>query len=131
MNRVHLLGNIGGDIDARQTKSGSTVANFSLATNRRTKRGDDWVDVTDWHRVVAFGKQAEIINEYLGKGRQVAIEGLLTYNEWEDQDGKKRKTAEVIVDKVHFVRDKGQTSQVVKGGGDYSPRTPGDDELPF
>ena len=97
VNKVILVGNLGRDPEVRYTTGGTAVANFSLATT------DRWSDAasgerkerTEWHRVVVWGKQAEIAGEYLRKGRQVYVEGSLQTREWTDREGQKRYTTEV------------------------------------
>jgi len=97
VNKVILVGNLGRDPEVRYTTSGTPVANFTMATT------DRWVDQasgerkeqTEWHRIVVWGKQAEIAGEYLRKGKQVYVEGSLQTREWTDRDGNKRYTTEV------------------------------------
>ncbi|MGI2205221.1 single-stranded DNA-binding protein [Shewanella oncorhynchi] len=99
VNKVILVGNIGKDIDFRVLDNGSVVANFSVATS------DSWRDqagvqqeVTDWHKVVVWGKLAEIINQYGGKGRQIYIEGKQKTRKFKDASGQDRYSTEVVVD---------------------------------
>ncbi|MCU7988123.1 single-stranded DNA-binding protein [Shewanella oncorhynchi] len=99
VNKVIIVGNIGQDIDFKTLPSGSSVANFSVATS------DTWKDqagiqqeVTDWHKIVVWGKLAEIINQYGGKGRQVYIEGKQKTRKYKDANGQDRYTTEVVVD---------------------------------
>ena len=97
VNKVLLIGNLGRDPAVRYTQGGSAVANFTMATT------DRWADPgtgekkerTEWHRIVVWGKQAEIAGEYLRKGRQVYVEGSLQTREWTDREGQKRYTTEV------------------------------------
>jgi single-strand DNA-binding protein len=98
LNRVMLIGNLGIDPEIRSTPSGQTVANFRMATSE-TFGGRDGGQVqerTEWHRIVAWGKLAEIVRDYLRKGQKVYIEGRIQTREWTDQQGNKRYTTEVV-----------------------------------
>ena len=92
-----LIGNLGRDPEVRYTKDGKPVANFTLATTERWSdpTSGERREKTEWHRIVVWGKQAEIAGEYLRKGRQVYVEGSLQTREWTDRDGNKRQTTEV------------------------------------
>ena len=101
VNKVILVGHLGRDPELRYTPSGTAVANFSLATNDAwTDKAGEKQERTEWHRVVVWGKQAEIAGEYLSKGKQVFIEGSLQTREWNDRDGNKRQTTEVRAQRV-------------------------------
>lgn len=96
LNKVMLIGNLGRDPEVRYTQGGTPVANFPLATNEAwTDQAGERKERTEWHRIVVWGKQAEIAGEYLRKGRQVYVEGSLQTREWTDRDGNKRYTTEV------------------------------------
>lgn len=97
LNRVMLLGNVGRDPEVRYTASGRAVATFTLATSQRWRdqEGNDQ-ERTEWHKIVAWGRLGEICGEYLGKGKQAFIEGRIQSREWEDQDGNKRTTVEIV-----------------------------------
>lgn len=99
VNKVILVGNLGQDPEVRYTPSGSAVANITLATSEswRDKQTGENKEITEWHRVVLFGKLAEVAGEYLRKGSQVYIEGQLKTRKWQDQVGVDRYTTEVIV----------------------------------
>jgi single-strand DNA-binding protein len=92
-----LLGNVGRDPEVRYTASGRAVATFTLATSQRWRdqEGNDQ-ERTEWHKIVAWGRLGEICGEYLGKGKQAFIEGRIQSREWEDQDGNKRTTVEIV-----------------------------------
>ena len=96
VNKVILLGHLGKDAETKFTPSGTSVTNFTLATNRRIKdqQSGEWRDETDWHRVVLW--QSENIANYLLKGKQVYLEGRLQTRMWEDKEGKKNYTTEVV-----------------------------------
>jgi single-strand DNA-binding protein len=97
INKVILIGRLGGDPEIRYTNNGTAVANFSLATSANwTNKSGEREERTDWHKIVAFGRLGEICGEYLNKGKQVYVEGRLQTRSWEDKDGNKRKTTEVV-----------------------------------
>jgi len=100
-NSVRLLGRLGEEPKVRNLESGKKVANFSLATNEiyRNSRGEKQEDTT-WHRLVAWGKQAEIAENYLKKGSEIALEGKLTNRQWEDKKGEKQYTTEIVINSL-------------------------------
>ena len=100
INKVILVGNLGGDPETRYTASGAAITNITVATSEswRDKQTGENQERTEWHRVVAFGRTAEVCGEYLKKGRQVYIEGRLQTRKWQGQDGQDRYTTEVVVD---------------------------------
>jgi len=116
INKVILVGNLGKDPEIRYTSDGKPIANLTLATSEtwKDKQGQQQ-EKTDWHRIVIFGKVAEIAGEYLRKGSQVYIEGKLQTRKWQDQSGQDRYTTEVVVD------INGQM-QMLGGKGDSAPR---------
>ncbi|MDG1661584.1 single-stranded DNA-binding protein [Winogradskyella sp.] len=96
-NKVQLIGNLGNDPEIVNLESGKTLAKFSVATNESYKNAQgEKVTDTQWHNIVAWGKTAQIIEKYVGKGKEVAIEGKLTTRSWEDKDGVKRYSTEVV-----------------------------------
>ncbi|BAO75715.1 single-stranded DNA-binding protein [Winogradskyella sp. PG-2] len=96
-NKVQLIGNLGNDPEIINLESGKTLAKFAIATNESYKnvQGEKVTD-TQWHNIVAWGKTAQIVEKYVGKGKEVAIEGKLTTRSWEDKDGMKRYITEVV-----------------------------------
>ena len=116
VNKVILIGNLGRDPELRYTASGTAVANFTLATteNIRTKDGGR-EERTEWHRIVAWARTAELCAQYLSKGRSVYIDGRLQTREWEDKEGQKRRTTEIVANSVQFLGGRGQ------GGGGAAP----------
>ena len=97
LNKVLLLGNLGRDPEVRYTASGKAVTTFTLATSQRWRDQDgNDQERTEWHRVVAWGRLGEIAGEYLNKGKQVFVEGRIQTREWEDQEGNRRTTVEII-----------------------------------
>ncbi|WP_299363569.1 single-stranded DNA-binding protein [Winogradskyella sp.] len=100
-NKVQLIGNLGNDPEIINLESGKTLARFSIATNESYKNAQgERVTDTQWHNIVAWGKTAEIIEKFITKGKEVAIEGKLTTRTWEDKDGIKRYTTEVMVNEL-------------------------------
>lgn len=97
VNKVILIGRLGADPEVRYTNTGTAVANFNMATSVNfTDKNGQKTEKTEWHRIVAFGKLGEICGEYLAKGKQIYIEGRLQTREWEDRDGNKRRTTEIV-----------------------------------
>lgn len=108
LNRVELICRLGADPDIRYTQAGTAVANMSVATNHSVKRNDQWEDQTEWHKIVVWGKLAEVCAEYLSKGSQVYISGRLQTRSWEDKDGTKRWATEIVAQDIIFLDSKGQ-----------------------
>ncbi|AGA91665.1 single stranded DNA-binding protein [Thioflavicoccus mobilis 8321] len=100
VNKVILIGNLGADPEVRYTQSGSAVANVRLATSEqwRDRNTGESQERTEWHRVVFFGKLAEIVQQYLRKGSKIYVEGKLQTRKWQDQNGQDRYNTEVVVD---------------------------------
>ena len=100
-NKVQLIGNLGNDPEIINLESGKTLAKFSIATNESYKnaKGEKVTD-TQWHNIVAWGKTAQIVEKFVGKGKEVAIEGKLTTRAWEDKEGIKRYTTEVVCNEL-------------------------------
>lgn len=105
INKVLLLGNLGRDPELRSTPKGNKVLNFPMATSRRWKdRETEEVHVeTDWHRIVVWGRQAEVLSEYLKKGSQVHVEGRIQTRSWSDKDGAKRYTTEIVASRIQML----------------------------
>jgi single-strand DNA-binding protein len=106
-NRVQLIGNVGNDPEIKTFDGGKKVANLTVATNEsyRNDKGEK-VDQTEWHRVVAWGKTAEIIEKYVMKGKEVAIDGKLTHRSYDDKNGEKRYISEVVVNEITLLGNK-------------------------
>ena len=106
-NKVQLIGNLGNDPEIINLESGSKLAKFSIATNESYKntQGEKVVD-TQWHNVVAWGKTADIIESYVAKRKEVAIEGKLTTRSWDDNQGVKRYTTEVVCNEILMLGNK-------------------------
>ena len=142
VNKAIVLGNLGQDPDGRSTSGGQMVANFSLATNRSwTDRNGQRQEQTEWHKIVAWAKLAEIIEQYLKKGDQVYIEGRLQTRSWEDKSGEKRYTTEIVAQEMVMLGSGGGARGGFGGGpsnndsagpsGGGSGVVEEDDDLPF
>jgi single-strand DNA-binding protein len=141
VNKVILVGNLGRDAELRYTPGGAAVATLNLATTEvwNDKSGQKQ-EKTEWHRVVLWGKQAESLQEYLTKGKQIYVEGRLQTRQWDDKDGNKRYTTEIKADRITLLggggggrggMDRGGT-HAAAGGGDEPPAEPiTDDDIPF
>jgi len=104
VNKVILVGRLGADPDIRYTPDGAAVVKFNMATNEPVRGADgNWEERPEWHRVVAFGKLAENCGTYLNKGKLVYVEGRLQTRQWEDAQGVKRYTTEVVAREVKFL----------------------------
>jgi len=100
-NKVQLIGNLGNDPEIITLDSGQKLAKFSLATNEYYKDADGQKQTkTEWHNLVAWNKTAELIENYVTKGKEIAIEGKLTNRSWDDKEGNKRYTTEVVVNEI-------------------------------
>ncbi len=161
VNKVILIGNVGADPELRYTAGGTAVTNFNIATNESwTDSSGERQERTEWHRIVVWGRLAEICNQYLRKGSKVFIEGRLQTRSWETQDGQKRYTTEVVARDMQMLDSRGDFDSgggVSQGpgqsnegsrdarpgppdngagpdtgsGGSSSPPFGGDDDLPF
>ncbi len=112
INKVILIGNLGNDPEVRYTAGGAAVTNISLATTDswKDKETGEQQDRTEWHRVVFFGRLAEIVGEYLRKGSQVYIEGRLQTRKWQDKDGNDKYTTEIIASEMQMLGSRGAGS---------------------
>ncbi|MFZ1981626.1 MAG: single-stranded DNA-binding protein [Smithella sp.] len=109
VNKVILIGRLGKDPDVRYTPDGTMVTNFNLATDEQWKdKNGEKVQKTEWHRIVTWGKLAEICGNYLVKGKLVFIEGRIQTRSWEDKEGVKRFTTEIIASNMQMLDSKGQ-----------------------
>lgn len=141
VNKVILVGNLGADPEVRYASSGTAICNFRIATTRTYKKDTQRVDETEWHRVVALGRTAEVCGEYLHKGRQVYVEGRLQTREWQDKDGNRRWTTEIFAERVDFLGSRGDAPSRQSAPPDPFDQTPdsdpgfsgggGPDDVPF
>ncbi len=144
VNKAILLGNLGNDPEVRYTASGSAVANVSLATTEQWKdrESGEQQEKTEWHRIVFFGRLAEIVGEYLHKGSQIYVEGRLQTRKWQDREGNDKYTTEIVANEMQMLgggrggggsnsnmdqRPSNETSESKQpaGGDDF------DDDIPF
>ena len=138
VNKVILLGNLGKDPELRTLESGTKLARFPLATNEYYKGKDgEMVERTEWHNVIVWHQRAELAEKYLQKGSQVYIEGRLQTRQWDDKDGNKRYTTEIIGDVMNFVGGRpgggagGQQDQNEIEQSKNADLPPEEDDLPF
>ena len=119
VNKVILVGNLGKDPEIKYTASGAAIANVTIATSEswNDKQSGEKVEKTEWHRVVAFQRLAEIMGEYLRKGSQVYIEGKLQTRKWQDQNGQDRWTTEVVANDMQMLGARGEGGGQQQGGG--------------
>lgn len=100
-NKVQLIGRVGQDPEILNLETGNKLAKFSIATNGGyTNAKGEKVETTDWHNIVAWGKTAEIVEQYVNKGKEIAIDGKLTTRSWEDKEGHKRYITEVVCNEL-------------------------------
>lgn len=135
VNKVILLGHLGKDPEAASTKGGTMISNFSIATSEtyKDKEGNKQ-EKTEWHRIVAFGKLAEICNEYLHKGKQVYLEGKLQTRSWEDDKGNKRYATEIVCFQMQMLGGKGEgngSENKEPSAEDGHGNSDEDDDVPF
>lgn len=124
VNKVILIGRLGGDPEVRYTTNGGAVANFNLATNESwTDKNGQKQERTEWHRVVIWGKMAELCGQYLSKGRQAFVEGRLQTREWNDKEGNKRYTTEIVAQNVQFLGGPGERTSTASAGSDFAAPT--------
>ena len=136
VNKVILVGNLGNDPTVRYTKSGQAVASCSLATSEKwTSKDGNKETKTEWHRLVVWGKLAEIFGEYLSRGSQIYCEGKLQTREWDDKEGNKRQTTEVVVNNMTMLGQAGGGNQPSGGSGQFDEGSGGDefedDDIPL
>ncbi len=147
VNKVILIGNLGRDPEVRRSPSGTGVANVTLATTDtwRDRASGEMQERTEWHRVVFFGKLADIVGEYLRKGSKVYLEGRLQTRKWQDQNGQDRYTTEIVANDMQMLDSRGtggstefagersagqqQPAQGFDGGPDSASDL--DDDIPF
>jgi single-strand DNA-binding protein len=143
VNKVILIGNLGADPEVKYTPSGSAVANLRLATteSRRDKQSGEQQEHTEWHRLVMFGRLAEIAGEYLRKGSQIYVEGRIQTRKWQDRDGNDRYTTEIVANEMQMLgsrqgmgapayEDEGE-SQSRPAAAPSSATADFDDDIPF
>ena len=121
LNRIILMGRLTRDPELRQTQSGASVANFSLAVDRDFKDKQTGEKTTDFIDIVAWRSSAEFVSRFFTKGRMAVVEGRLQLRDWTDKDGNKRRTAEVLTEHVYFGDSKRDAEGGAESGGAYTP----------
>ena len=132
-NRVILMGNLTRDPELRYTPNGTAVASFAIAVNRTYKSGDEKKEETSFFDITFFGRRAEVVGEYLKKGRPIHVEGRLQQRRWETDEGQKRSKVEVIGDSFEFIggNKSGGESQSSTGGASGEAPEFDDSDIPF
>lgn len=149
VNKVILVGRLGKDPETRYTSSGQAVCNFSLATDETFKdRAGERQKRTEWHRIVVWAKQAEIAQQYLHKGSLIYLEGRIQTRQWDDREGQKRTTVEIVATNFRMLGGRGDASAAAAGAGagagadadvqaspvaaeDAPSAEPSDEDIPF
>jgi len=131
-NKIVIVGYLGRDPEIRYTPQGTAVCNFTIATTEKRKdRTGEGQDITTWFRVSVWGRQAEVANQYLSKGKQVYLEGRLRQEEYTDRDGNRRTSLEVSATDMHFLGAKGDDGGTISsqsGQAQSTQRHPGNDD---
>lgn len=123
MNKAYLLGHLGRDPEVRSTGEGRSVVSFTLATPSRRKVNEEWVDSPDWHRITAFGKDAEYLARYARKGDILCVECSIRPNKWVDREGRTHYEVDIVVQRVLWLNRKNRAGEA--GAGDEAtPRPP-------
>ena len=136
VNKAILVGRLGRDPETRYTSSGQAVANFSLATDEsyKDKQSGERKQRTEWHKIVAWGKLAEICQQYLKKGTLIYLEGRITTRQWDGREGQKRTTVEIVASTMKMLsgkREAAATTGAVAGGAESTDdRAPAAEEMP-
>jgi len=121
LNKVMLIGNLGADPDVRFTQNGTAVANLRLATTEKWRGKDGQMqEQTEWHKVVTFGRLAEICRDYLSKGARIYIEGKLQTRKWQDQNGNDRYTTEIVAREMKMLSPRNAGGGAPAGGSSGS-----------
>jgi single-strand DNA-binding protein len=140
LNRVTLIGNLGADPELKYTQNGQAVLRLRLATTESyVNRSGERQQRTDWHTVIVWGKRGEALNNILSKGRSICAEGRIQYRQWEDKEGNKRNSTEIVAQNIVLLgggrgRDSSAPGDFDAGdGGGSTPPTDdfGDDDIPF
>jgi len=133
LNKVVIIGRLGADPDIRYNSGGTAYGRLNVATVDSVKKNDKYEDITEWHRIVVFGKQAEFCGNYMKKGNTICVEGGIRTNQWEDSDGNKRNTTEIIARDIQLIGGKsgngdpssssGSKSQPKNSGSSHGSKT--------
>ena len=140
-NKITIVGHLGRDPVLRYTPQGTAVCDFSLATTERRSGSGEGQEITTWFKVTLWGKQAEVANQYLAKGRQVYVEGRLRQTEYTDKEGMKRTALEVNATDIHFLGSRGEEggssaptarpAAAAAPAASHDDNQPHDDDIPF
>ncbi len=136
VNKVILVGRVGRDPELKQMQSGKAVVNLSLATTSKRKTNDGMVEDTQWHRITAYDKLAEIIGQYVQKGSLIYIEGSLKYGKFTDKDGNEKNTTDIVAGQMQMLSGKGESRGSDEGYERPRPQAKQqsfqeDDDIPF
>ncbi|MBN2232869.1 MAG: single-stranded DNA-binding protein [Deltaproteobacteria bacterium] len=140
VNKAILVGRLGADPEVKYGTSGTPITTFNLATTETWNRDGQKEERTEWHRIVTFGKLAEICGRYLNKGKQIYIEGRIQTRSWEDKDGNKRWTTEIIANQMQMLGSPGdspsssatgETGQPYGASSSAGAAAPMEDDIPF
>ncbi len=135
VNKVILVGNVGQEPDVKATQGGSQVVNLSIATSEtwNDKQSGQKQERTEWHRVVFFGKLAEIVSSYVNKGSKLYVEGSLRTRKWQDNNGQDRYTTEIVGSEMQMLDSRGQSGQSSQAVQQPSQGEANafDDDIPF
>lgn len=146
LNKVILIGHLGRDPEVKSSKGGVSVGRLSIATSERVKRGEEYVEETEWHRVTCFGKLADNAGKYLSKGRMVYVEGRIQTRKYKGQDGTDKWATEIVAHEIKFLggssgrqderREERREEPADDFAGGYGNHGPvggvgGDDDIPF
>lgn len=133
LNTVTMIGRLTRDPELRQTGNGTSFCRFGLANNRSYKAGNEKRDEVSFFNVTCWGRLAEVVNQYARKGKSVAIKGRLQQRSWEDKDGKRQSSVDIVADEVHFLG--GHAPEADEAGEQPAPEEGGqtneDDSIPF
>lgn len=132
LNKIMLIGNLGADVDYKETDNGLAIAKFSVATNETYKNKDDeTVEKTEWHRITAFGRLAEICQEYLKKGDKVFIEGKFQTSKWTDKEGNDVTSRGVVASQMIMLSWRQKSDNDSPDSGSSDNFNPGNDDIPY
>lgn len=137
LNRVTLIGNLGADPELKYTQSGQAVLRLRLATTESyVNRAGERQQRTDWHSITVWGKRGEALNNILSKGRSICVEGRIQYRQWDDKDGNKRTSTDIVATNIVLLgsgrgRDSGPPSDLGSDTGGPPTDDFGDDDIPF
>lgn len=134
MNKIFLMGRLGKDPETKYLPSGTACVKFSLATSRKWKdpKTGDMQEKTEWHKIVAWGKQGETLAQYVHKGDQLLVSGELRYSEWNDNEGNKRTSAEIHLQEFDFVGgNKASCKPTGSARNGDAAKLPIDEDIPF